>query len=83
MTARSDSPFAARKDTKMANVATFEGGLGEAGGLLARVRKALGDYRTYRATIAELDALSERELADLGISRLSIRDIAYDSVYGG
>ena len=65
----------------MANVATLEGRLGETEGLMARIRKALDDYRLYRSTIAELDALNDRELADLGISRLSIRDIARDSVY--
>ena len=65
----------------MTNVATLEGRFGETGGLMARIRKALDDYRLYRSTIAELDALNDRELADLGISRLSIRDIARDSVY--
>ena len=34
------------------------------------------------ATLDELAALNDRELADLGISRLSIRDIAHESVYG-
>ncbi|MFO1208327.1 MAG: DUF1127 domain-containing protein [Amaricoccus sp.] len=65
----------------MANVATLEGRLGEANGLWGRIRKALDDYRLYRSTVEELDALNDRELADLGISRLSIRDIALDSVY--
>ena len=51
-------------------------------GPLARARKALADYRLYRQTLAELGALSNRELNDLGISRFSIREIAYDSVYG-
>ncbi|MFO1142108.1 MAG: DUF1127 domain-containing protein [Amaricoccus sp.] len=66
----------------MANIATLEGRLAETDGLWGRVRKALDDYRLYRATVTELDALNDRELADLGISRLSIRDIARASVYG-
>jgi uncharacterized protein YjiS (DUF1127 family) len=55
----------------------------EAGlGLVARLNKALADYRTYRRTYAELAQLTDRELADLGISRASIRDIAREAVYG-
>ena len=51
-------------------------------GLLAGIRKSLADYRLYRQTLTELDALSNRELRDLGLSRLAIRQVAYDSVYG-
>ena len=64
----------------MANVLTY--GLGRGFGPLARARKALADYRLYRRTVAELAALSNRELRDLGISRFSIREIAHGSVYG-
>ena len=45
----------------------------------------LVDARTKRAvyaqTVRELDALSSRELADLGIHRSSIRRVAYESAY--
>jgi uncharacterized protein YjiS (DUF1127 family) len=51
-------------------------------GLFARLAQAVADYRAYVALHAELDALSDRELADLDISRLSIRDIAREAVYG-
>lgn len=51
-------------------------------GLLARFRKHLADQRLYRATVQELAQLTDRELADLGIHRASIRDIARESVYG-
>jgi uncharacterized protein YjiS (DUF1127 family) len=65
----------------MASITTFDGSFrGE--GIFARVRRAFDDYRLYRATINELEALNSRELRDLGISRLSIREIARDSVYG-
>jgi len=73
------------KDMKMANTMTYElGNTGAAGvsGLMTRIRKALADYRMYRQTLGELEALNDRELWDLGISRLSIRGIAHDSVYG-
>jgi uncharacterized protein YjiS (DUF1127 family) len=52
-------------------------------GWFARARQALADYSLYRQTLAELESLNDRELRDLGLSRLSIRDVAYDSVYGG
>ena len=51
-------------------------------GLLARTRKRFADYRLFRQTMDELDRLNDRELADLGLSRLSIREIAHESVYG-
>lgn len=33
-------------------------------------------YRLYRQTVSELSALSNRELADLGLSRTMIRGLA-------
>jgi uncharacterized protein YjiS (DUF1127 family) len=56
--------------------------LAEQSGLFARLRQSFGDYRAYRATYDELNALSDRELADLDLSRLDVRHIARDSVYG-
>ncbi|PZQ49307.1 MAG: hypothetical protein DI556_12230 [Rhodovulum sulfidophilum] len=53
-----------------------------AGGLFAIIAKGFADYRLYLRTIAELKALSPRELRDLGLSAYTIRDIAYDAVYG-
>ena len=51
-------------------------------GLFARLRQAVADHRAYRAIHDELSALSDRELADLDLSRLSLRDIAREAVYG-
>ena len=51
-------------------------------GLFARLRQAFADHRKYLTTYDELNALSDRELADLGLSRLNVRDVAYDAVYG-
>jgi uncharacterized protein YjiS (DUF1127 family) len=64
----------------MAHSLTYE--LNTGFGVVARLRKAFADYRLYQSTLDELAALSDRELADLGISRLSIREIARESVYG-
>ena len=39
-------------------------------------------YTTYRNTLNELSALTDRELADLGIARGSIQGIATFAAYG-
>ncbi|MDJ0826735.1 MAG: DUF1127 domain-containing protein [Rhodobacter sp.] len=58
-------------------------------GLVRRMRSAFDDARTaagkrriYRTTLSELNALTQRELDDLGISRVSIPDIAREAAYG-
>ncbi len=43
---------------------------------------ALQQRRIYARTVAELNGLSDRELADLGISRMSIPDISHEAAYG-
>mgnify|MGYP006274038007 CR=1 FL=1 len=58
-------------------------GLGER---LAEIRKDLGDawraYRVYRQTLAELQALSMRELTDLGLNPSTLRTVALEAAYG-
>lgn len=51
-------------------------------GLFARLRQAFVDHREYLATYDELNALDDRELADIGLSRVNIRDVARQAVYG-
>jgi uncharacterized protein YjiS (DUF1127 family) len=46
------------------------------------VLTAIAQRRTYLRTVAELNGLTDRELADLGISRLGIADIAREAAYG-
>lgn len=65
----------------MANVIAYRAAPVRSAGLVDRVKKLFADLRLYNATLRELNALSDRELADLGISRSSIRDIAWQSVY--
>lgn len=43
---------------------------------------AVQQRRIYARTVAELNALTDRELTDLGISRLSITDLAHQAAYG-
>ena len=47
-----------------------------------RIRDALGRRRVYSATYHELSMLSDRDLADLGIPRSSIRRLALEAAYG-
>ncbi len=38
-------------------------------------------YRVYRDTLKELERLSDRELDDLGLNALTIRQVAYEAAY--
>ena len=38
-------------------------------------------YKVYRTTFNELNGLSGRELADLGLNRSMIRDVAIEAAY--
>lgn len=49
-------------------------------GIFARLRATFAEYREYSRTVAELQALSDRELRDLGISRYVIPEIAREAV---
>ncbi|QMU57233.1 MAG: DUF1127 domain-containing protein [Boseongicola sp.] len=53
------------------------------GGFFANISLAMQQYRTYRQTLDELEALSDRELLDLNLSRHQIRSIAYRAAYEG
>jgi uncharacterized protein YjiS (DUF1127 family) len=46
------------------------------------IMTALQRRRIYARTVAELNALSDRELADLGMARFSIPDVAREAAYG-
>ncbi|MBE1285963.1 MAG: DUF1127 domain-containing protein [Rhodobacteraceae bacterium] len=57
--------------------------------LLRRIQQIVTDYRTalklrreYIRTYKELDALSDYDLSDIGVSRHNIADIAREHVYG-
>ena len=53
------------------------------GGFLNGVSQRFAQYRTYRRTLDDLEALTDRELADLGVSRHLIRAVAYRAAYDG
>lgn len=45
------------------------------------VIQGVADYRAYRKTVFELSALSDRDLADLGLNRSGIKASAREAVY--
>lgn len=49
---------------------------------VATVKAGAKRREVYRRTWRELDGLSERDLADLGIHRTQIREVAYEAAYG-
>lgn len=51
-------------------------------GLFAQLGAALARRRLYARTLNELRQLDDRELADLGISRLSLAQVAHEAAYG-
>jgi uncharacterized protein YjiS (DUF1127 family) len=52
-------------------------------GRLADLRATLAErfatYRLYRATLTELEGLTDRDLNDLGLTRGDIRDVAWSA----
>ena len=52
-------------------------------GLFGGIKRRYAQYRTYRTTLDELDSLSDRELADLGLARTMLRSVAYKAAYDG
>ncbi|MCL1628882.1 DUF1127 domain-containing protein [Roseibaca sp. V10] len=51
------------------------------GGFFFRLSEAFARRRVYNRTYAELNALSTRELDDLGISRSMISRLAYEAAF--
>ncbi|MFN3292024.1 MAG: DUF1127 domain-containing protein [Gemmobacter sp.] len=51
-------------------------------GLMARLREALHRRQVYRRTLRELNGLTTRELADLGLTRSMVTRVALEAAYG-
>lgn len=56
--------------------------LQRAADLRADLLERIAQYRLYRATLNELGSLSDRDLADLGLHRAMIADVAREASYG-
>ncbi|MEZ5796422.1 MAG: DUF1127 domain-containing protein [Paracoccaceae bacterium] len=51
-------------------------------GLFGVLKAAIAQRRVYARTMSELTQLTDRELADLGISRFTIPQVAHEAAYG-
>lgn len=51
-------------------------------GMFNTLRAAARKRKEYNGIVSELDALTERELNDIGISRADTHRIAREAVYG-
>ncbi|MEN9409668.1 MAG: hypothetical protein RL216_1642 [Pseudomonadota bacterium] len=51
-------------------------------GYIAQTKASLARRAVYNQTVRELMILTDRELADLGISRHDIPAVAYEAAYG-
>ena len=73
-----------RQMSSVNQVTRFEPALnGRITGFFGGLSHRLAQYKTYRRTLDELSGLSDRELSDLGVSRHSLRSIAYKAAYDG
>ena len=50
--------------------------------LRAEFAEKAAKRKMYRTTLSELSALTNRDLADLGVSRSMIKGIAFEAAYG-
>ncbi len=55
---------------------------GRLAALLGQLQASANRRAVYRRTVTVLSAMNDRELADIGISRISIQDVARTSAYG-
>lgn len=49
--------------------------------LIENLRRFVVQRRTYRRTLSELQSLSTKDLADLGLNRSMLRRIAWQAAY--
>lgn len=69
------------------DILTAHGGLFERLGTLIKYHRSMrqeraAKNRVYHETLAELRALTERDLADIGISHSQINAIAHEAAFG-
>jgi uncharacterized protein YjiS (DUF1127 family) len=50
--------------------------------MMKQASEAYTAWRLYRRTLNELQGLSVREMADLGLNRSNLRQAAFEAVYG-
>lgn len=65
-----------------AHTSRASGLVGRVAGTVDTIRTAWSRYRVYVRTYNDLNALTSRELQDLGIARSMISRLAYEAAYG-
>lgn len=66
-----------------ANTTDFHGALLERlSDTFAHLAEAHAKRVMYRRTVSELSELNDRDLADLGLSRVNIKSVAWQTAYG-
>lgn len=50
--------------------------------MLGSGKESAARRRLYLKTLHQLERMTDRDLADINISRLQIRDVAYEAAYG-
>lgn len=62
------------------SISTAHSGLGDrVTAFVGSVIQNVSQYRVYRRTLAELNALSDRELDDIGVNRAMIKSLALET----
>lgn len=68
--------------TLASNTSARSGLFGRFADTMIRAKAAYTRYRIFRVTLKEMQELSDRELADLGLGRSMLRRAAYEAAYG-
>ena len=68
--------------TRTANHTAGFGLVAWARATLVEMKETARQRGIYRKTLSELDSMSDRDLADISVSRHQIRDIARAAAYG-
>lgn len=63
------------------NTSADAGIVARVAGFATELKARFERYSVYRKTLAELQTLSNRELADLGLSRSMLRRTAFEAAY--
>ncbi|MEN8889062.1 MAG: DUF1127 domain-containing protein [Celeribacter marinus] len=64
------------------NIRTAAPGFAGITSFFAGLSERYARYNVYRETMNELSELSDRDLADLGLARSTIKSVAFEAAYG-
>lgn len=64
------------------NITSAKSSTSVVSGAVSVLREKWAQYKVYRRTLNELNSLSGRELADLGLNHSMLQSVAYETAYG-